>query len=69
MQAKRLSRLHKELEDLKTFKDTFSVVVEPNNSRIWKISFKGAEKTLYEGENFTLQFKFPEEYVKKKKLT
>ena len=37
-----------------------------NNSRIWKISFKGAEKTLYEGENFTLQFKFPEEYVKKK---
>ena len=65
MQAKRLNRLNKELEDLKTFKETFSVTVDPNNNRIWKISFKGAEKTLYEGEYFTLQFKFPDEYVKK----
>ena len=46
MQAKRLNRLNKELEDLKTFKETFSVTVDPNNNRIWKISFKGAEKTL-----------------------
>ena len=64
MQAKRLNRLNKELDDLKTFKDTFSVSVDEKNNRIWKISFKGAEKTLYEGENFTLQFKFPDEYVK-----
>ena len=65
MQAKRLNRLNKELDDLKTFKDTFSVSVDEKNNRIWKISFKGAEKTLYEGENFTLQYKFQDKYVKK----
>ena len=62
MQGKRSSRLKKELIDLETYKDVFSVEVDKNDSRIWRISFKGAEKTLYEGENFTLQFKFPNEY-------
>ena len=31
--------------------------------RIWYVSFKGAENTLYANENFTLQFKFSNEYV------
>ena len=62
MQGKRLNRLNKELADLKTF-PIFTVKVEDNNPRIWYVSFKGAENTLYAGENFTLQFKFSNEYV------
>ena len=62
MQGKRLNRLNKELADLKTFK-AFTVKVDDNNPRIWYISFKGAENTLYAGEDFTLQFKFSNEYV------
>lgn len=62
--AKRMSRLNKELNDLKSF-PTFTVKVDENNSRIWYISFKGAENTLYAGEDFTLQFKFSNEYVRK----
>ena len=63
MQGKRLNRLNKELADLKTF-PTFSVKVDDNNPRIWYVSFKGAENTLYAGEDFTLQFKFSNEYVR-----
>lgn len=28
----------------------------------WTIQMKGADGTLYEGENFTLQFKFSSKY-------
>ena len=62
MQGKRLNRLNKELADLKTF-PIFSVKVADNNPRIWYVSFKGAENTLYAGEDFTLQFQFSNEYV------
>ena len=62
MQGKRLNRLNKELADLKTFK-AFTVKVDDNNPRIWYVSFKGAENTLYANEDFTLQFKFSNEYV------
>ena len=68
MQNKRLSRLNKELDDLKTYGEQFKVEVDPNNFQLWKISFTGAENTLYAGENFTLQFKFPNEYVRIIKL-
>ena len=64
MQGKRINRLNKELADLKSFPN-FTVKVDDNNSRIWYISFKGAENTLYAGENFTLQFKFSNEYVRR----
>ena len=60
--SKKLTRLNKELADLKTF-NIFTVKVDDNNPRLWFISFKGAENTLYAGENFTLQFKFSNEYV------
>ena len=60
--SKRLTRLNKELADLKK-NSNFSVKVDENNPRIWYISFKGAENTLYAGEDFTLQFKFSNEYV------
>lgn len=59
---KRFSRLNKELADLKTY-DFFKTEVDPNNFQIWRVSFKGAQGTLYEGEDFTLQFKFPDAYV------
>ena len=64
MQGRKLNRLKKELADLKSF-PTFSVKVDDNNEKIWYISFKGAENTLYAGENFTLQFKFSNEYVRR----
>ena len=64
MQNKKLSRLNKELDDLKTYGDLFNVDVDPNNFQTWKISFSGAEGTLYAGEKFCLQFKFPNEYVR-----
>jgi ubiquitin-protein ligase len=57
-------RLQKELEDLKKYEETLKVETDPKNFCIWKVSFKGAEKTLYTGEEFTLQFKFSNEYVR-----
>jgi ubiquitin-protein ligase len=56
-------RLQKELEDLEKYKESLKVEVDSKNSTIWKISFKGAEATLYTGEEYTLQFKFSNEYV------
>lgn len=56
-------RLQKELEDLKKFEDTLTVKVDEKNSCLWKITFKGAEGTIFAGEEFTLQFKFSGEYV------
>lgn len=56
-------RLQKELEDLKKYEETFKVEVDSKNSQLWKISFKGAEGTLFAGEEYTLQFKFSNEYV------
>jgi ubiquitin-protein ligase len=56
-------RLQKELEDLEKFKETLFVDVDTKNSFLWRVSFIGAEKTLYAGEKFTLQFKFSNEYV------
>jgi ubiquitin-protein ligase len=64
MDKKRTSRLKKELKDLETYGDTFKVEVDPNNFQLWKISFKGADGTLYAQEDFTLQFKFPNDYVR-----
>ena len=59
-----LKRLQKELEDLKKYENILSVEVDSNNNCLWKVSFKGADGTLYAGESFTLQFKFSGEYVK-----
>ncbi len=56
-------RLQKELEDLDKYKDQLTVTVDSNNKTIWKINFKGADNTLYAGEEFTLQFKFSPEFV------
>jgi len=58
-----LKRLQKELEDIKKYEDTFKVVVDDKNNTIWYVSFVGAEKTIYAGEKYTLQFKFFPDYV------
>ncbi len=63
MRAIRQNRLKYEYEDLKKYSQ-FTVNIDPKNSNIWFISFKGANKTLYENENFTLRFQFDEGYVK-----
>ncbi|XP_054285693.1 ubiquitin-conjugating enzyme E2 W-like isoform X2 [Macrosteles quadrilineatus] len=55
-------------------KELMSLVKEPppgvivdsslaeQNLNVWTIQMKGADGTLYEGENFTLQFKFSSKY-------
>lgn len=58
-----VKRLEKEIEDFKKFTDTFSLEVDTKNSCLWKITFSGADGTIYTGEKFTLQFKFNSEYV------
>lgn len=62
-------RLQKELEDMVKHEDTFKVDVDAKNFALWKVSFKGAESTIFGGEEFTLQFKFSNEYVKEIKFT
>ena len=58
-----LRRLEKELEDFKKFVDSLTLEVDTKNSCLWRITFLGAEATIFAGEKFTLQFKFNSEYV------
>ena len=56
------NRLKFEFEDMKKYSQ-FKLNIDPNNFYIWYVSFKGAEQTLYQNENFTLKFQFDEGYV------
>ena len=56
------NRLNYELKNIKKY-NQLSVKIDPNNNYIWYVSFKGAEKTLYENEIFTLKFQFDDGYV------
>ena len=58
-----MTRLNKELSELNS-DSNFTVKVNESNNKIWNVSFKGVENTLYAGETFTLQFKFSDQYVK-----
>ena len=58
----RQNRLKFEYEDIKKY-NQFKVNIDPKNNFVWYVSFKGAEKTLYENESFTLRFQFDEGYV------
>jgi len=58
-----IKRLQKELEDIQKFEETLKVVVDEKNTQIWKISFFGANDTLFAGESYTLQFTFTNDYV------
>ena len=58
-----MTRLNKELSELNS-DSNFTVKVNESNNKIWNVSFKGVENTLYAGETFTLRFKFSDQYVK-----
>ena len=60
----RQNRLKYELEDLKKNYPKFNVEVDKDHNFVWYVSFQGAEKTLYEGENFKLRFEFIPTYVR-----
>ena len=62
MKGIKQNRLKFEYEDLKKYPQ-FKLNIDPQNNTIWYVSFKGADKTLYENENFTLKFHFDGEYV------
>ncbi|KAI8999617.1 ubiquitin-conjugating enzyme/RWD-like protein [Gaertneriomyces semiglobifer] len=56
-------RLTKELRDLRTNPPAnIHVETADDNLKIWRVTIKGAEGTLYEGEVFTLQFTFTPAY-------
>ena len=62
MKSIKQNRLKFELEDIKKY-NQFSVKIDPNNNNVWYVSFKGADKTLYQNEIFTLRFQFDDGYV------
>ena len=46
-------RLQKDLEAIqKNYKDQFEVTLPTNDLKLWYVTFKGAEGTLYEGEKY-----------------
>ena len=62
MKKRMQARLKFEYEDMKKFPQ-FGLEIDKAKSNIWYVSFKGAEKTLYENESFKLKFVFDDEYV------
>ena len=57
-----INRLYHDIKDIKQY-EQFSLDLEELNNKIIYLSFKGADKTLYENENFKLKFQFNERYV------
>lgn len=55
-------RLTKELKDLNTNPPEGVVVEEADNLKSWKIRLTGAKGTIYEGEQFKLEFRFTPQY-------
>ena len=64
MKKRMLSRLKFEREDMKKYPQ-FKLELDVNKDNIWYVYFKGAEKTLYENEDFKLKFVFDDNYVSK----
>jgi ubiquitin-conjugating enzyme E2 W len=58
-----LKRLTKELKDLEhNSSQVMSLAETPTDLSEWTLHIFGAEGTLYEGEKFTLKFRFPNRY-------
>ena len=55
------ARLNSEIKSIKS-NPNLTLKIDDDNSKIWYISFKGAEKTLYENENFKLRFELGQNY-------
>eukprot|EP00347_Sterkiella_histriomuscorum_P010385 403376505 len=63
MQARCLGRLKKEAEDInKNFGGVLELDVKDDSWMLWHVRFQGAEGSVYQGETFTLQFRFNSEY-------
>jgi len=62
--AQRMSkRLQKEYESIQKNNQEMKLLLPNNDLSLWHVNFLGAKGTLYEGENFTLQLRFNNEYV------
>ena len=55
------AKLNSEIKSIKS-NPNLALAFDENNSKIWYISFKGAEKTLYENEHFKLKFELGQNY-------
>ena len=62
MKKRMQNRLKFEYEDMKKFPQ-FKLELDNTKTNIWYVSFKGANKTLYQNENFKLKFVFDDDYV------
>ena len=62
MKKRMQNRLKFEYEDMKKFPQ-FKLELDNTQTNIWYVSFKGADKTLYQNENFKLKFVFDDGYV------
>ena len=62
MKKRMQTRLKFEYEDMKKFPQ-FKLELDNTQTNIWFVSFKGADKTLYQNENFKLKFVFDDDYV------
>lgn len=56
-------RLQKEYESIQKNNQDMKVLLPNNDLSLWHVNFLGAKGTLYEGENFTLQLRFNNDYV------
>jgi ubiquitin-conjugating enzyme E2 W len=62
--AQRMSkRLQKEYEAIMKNSQEMKVILPNNDLSLWHVQFLGAKGTLYEGESFSLQLRFTNEYV------
>ena len=57
-----VNRLKAEYKEINS-NPILNLTIDENNNKICYISFKGAEKTLYENENFKLKFELSDYYV------
>ncbi|KAI9260115.1 ubiquitin-conjugating enzyme/RWD-like protein [Helicostylum pulchrum] len=62
MSAIYIKRLTKELRDLNKNPPEGVVVEEAENLKKWKVRLTGAPGTIYEGEEFKLEFRFTTQY-------
>ena len=57
---KRLTREYEEM--VKSYGEMFRVQIKDDSMLLWEVSFVGAEGTVFQGQHFTLQFKFDANY-------
>mmetsp|Transcript_27425 Transcript_27425/g.27054 ORF Transcript_27425/g.27054 Transcript_27425/m.27054 type:complete len:97 (-) Transcript_27425:156-446(-) len=58
-----LTRLQKEKQDiLSTHSDYYRLEIPDESEMTWHVSFKCVEGTIYAGEDYTLEFKFTDQY-------